>query len=91
MKEREILSLTFFRCSNVPNLPQLNPNESLASRIVQMSPEGTQFLKPVILEIPHFASLRGKERELIVLRCNSGHSHWREHVSALIDEDQGNV
>lgn len=30
------------------------------------------------MEIPHFGSMRGKERELIVLRSNNGNT-WKEH------------
>ncbi|XP_027621649.1 ankyrin-2 isoform X20 [Tupaia chinensis] len=58
--------------------PPLNEGESLVSRILQLGPPGTKFLGPVIVEIPHFAALRGKERELVVLRSENGDS-WREH------------
>ncbi|KPP72523.1 hypothetical protein Z043_108466 [Scleropages formosus] len=34
--------------------------------------------RPVIVEIPHFAALRGKERELVILRSETGES-WKEH------------
>lgn len=34
--------------------------------------------RPVIVEIPHFGSMRSKERELIVLRSENGES-WKEH------------
>lgn len=34
---------------------------------------------PVILEVPHFGSLRDKEREIIILRSDNGDS-WREHT-----------
>lgn len=33
---------------------------------------------PVIVEIPHFAALQGKERELVILRSETGES-WKEH------------
>lgn len=33
---------------------------------------------PVILEVPHFASLRGREREIVILRSDDG-EHWKEH------------
>lgn len=36
------------------------------------------FRSPVIVEIPHFGSLRGKERELIMLRSENGET-WKEH------------
>lgn len=35
--------------------------------------------RPVIVEIPHFASMRGQERELILLRSENGES-WKEHL-----------
>lgn len=34
--------------------------------------------RPVIVEIPHFGSLRGQERELILLRSDNGET-WKEH------------
>lgn len=34
--------------------------------------------RPVVVEIPHFAALRGKERELVILRSETGES-WKEH------------
>jgi len=35
--------------------------------------------RPMIIEVPHFASLRGDEREIAVLRSDDGLT-WREHV-----------
>ena len=32
----------------------------------------------MIVEIPHFGSMRGKERELIILRSENGET-WKEH------------
>lgn len=40
---------------------------------------------PVILEVPHFASLRQKEREIIILRSDNGET-WREHT--LYDSEE---
>lgn len=37
------------------------------------------FSRPVIIEVPHFAALRGKEREIVILRSDNGET-WREHV-----------
>lgn len=37
------------------------------------------YFSPVILEVPHFASLRGKQREIVVLRSDNGET-WREHT-----------
>lgn len=38
------------------------------------------------MEIPHFGSMRGKERELIVLRSDNG-DMWKEHQSDARQED----
>lgn len=38
------------------------------------------------MEIPHFGSMRGKERELIVLRSDNGDT-WKEHQSEVRTED----
>jgi ankyrin len=60
------------------NPPPLMDGESLATRVLKMGPVGAAFSGPVLLEVPHFASLRGKEREVTVLRSDDGHT-WREH------------
>ncbi|XP_038152920.1 ankyrin-3-like isoform X10 [Cyprinodon tularosa] len=59
--------------------PPMVEGEGLASRLVEVGPAGAQFLGPVIVEIPHFASMRGQERELILLRSENGES-WKEHL-----------
>ncbi|XP_034073930.1 ankyrin-3-like isoform X35 [Gymnodraco acuticeps] len=59
--------------------PPMVEGEGLASRLVEVGPAGAQFLGPVIVEIPHFGSMRGQERELILLRSENGES-WKEHV-----------
>ncbi|XP_056265640.1 ankyrin-3-like isoform X7 [Pseudoliparis swirei] len=66
--------------------PPLNEGESLVSRILQLGPPGTKFLGPVIVEIPHFAALRGTERELVILRSETGES-WREHHCDFTEEE----
>ncbi|XP_064001242.1 ankyrin-3 isoform X13 [Pogoniulus pusillus] len=66
--------------------PPMVEGEGLASRLVEMGPAGAQFLGPVIVEIPHFGSMRGKERELIVLRSENGET-WKEHQYDSRHED----
>ena len=39
---------------------------------------------PVLIEIPHFASTSGGERETIVLRSDDGET-WAEHVSDTVE------
>ncbi|XP_025765401.1 ankyrin-3 isoform X11 [Oreochromis niloticus] len=60
-------------------LPALNEGESLVSPVLQLGPRGTRFIGPVIVEIPHFGSMRGQERELILLRSENGET-WKEHL-----------
>ncbi|CAF3679720.1 unnamed protein product, partial [Rotaria sordida] len=65
--------------------PPLNEGEALAARVLEVGPVSCKFLGPVILEIPHFASLRNREREIIVLRSDNGEK-WTEHTSPTTDE-----
>lgn len=41
--------------------------------------------RPVLLEVPHFASLRGKEREVVILRSDNGES-WYEHPTQATED-----
>ncbi|XP_078018289.1 uncharacterized protein ank1b isoform X2 [Epinephelus lanceolatus] len=65
--------------------PPLVEGEGLASRIISLGPSSMQFLGPVIVEIPHFASLGRGDRELVVLRSENG-SIWKEHRNRYGDE-----
>ncbi|TPP55801.1 Ankyrin-2 [Fasciola gigantica] len=65
--------------------PQLNDSEGLACRIIELGPHPCTFNTPVILEIPHFASLRGRQRELVVLRSDNAET-WREHSLEATDQ-----
>uniref|UniRef100_A0A1A9UPQ5 Death domain-containing protein n=1 Tax=Glossina austeni TaxID=7395 RepID=A0A1A9UPQ5_GLOAU len=67
--------------------PPLMEGEALISRILELSPVAATFLGPVILEVPHFGSLRGKEREIIILRSDNGES-WREHT---LNDNEKNI
>ena len=52
----------------------------LASRILQVGPAGSKFLGPVMIEVPHVASLRRGEREISILRCEDIlQANWTEH------------
>ncbi|XP_056298724.1 ankyrin-2b isoform X16 [Pseudoliparis swirei] len=70
--------------------PPLNEGESLVSRILQLGPPGTKYLGPVIVEVPHFAALRGKERELVILRSENGES-WKEHQCEHTQEELNQI
>ncbi|XP_030335824.1 ankyrin-2 isoform X19 [Strigops habroptila] len=70
--------------------PPLNEGESLVSRILQLGPPGTKFLGPVIVEIPHFAALRGRERELVILRSENGDS-WKEHFCEYTEDELNEI
>ncbi|NXX57768.1 ANK1 protein, partial [Scopus umbretta] len=68
----------------LPAPPTLAEEEGLASRIIALGPAGAQFLSPVIVEIPHFASYGRGDRELVVLRSENG-SVWKEHRNRYED------
>ncbi|NWS74850.1 ANK1 protein, partial [Crotophaga sulcirostris] len=68
----------------LPAPPPLAEEEGLASRIIALGPAGAQFLSPVIVEIPHFASYGRGDRELVVLRSENG-SVWKEHRNRYED------
>lgn len=38
-----------------------------------------------MIEVPHFASLRNKEREIVILRSDNGET-WREHTFEASEE-----
>ncbi|ESO11003.1 hypothetical protein HELRODRAFT_72214, partial [Helobdella robusta] len=58
--------------------PQLLEGEGLATRVLVMGPVGVKFEGPILIEVPHFASLRDKEREICILRSDNGET-WYEH------------
>ncbi|VDM95852.1 unnamed protein product [Thelazia callipaeda] len=72
------ITCRYLRKDKLTHPPPLSEGEALASRILEMAPHGAKFLGPVILEVPHFASLRGREREIVILRSDDG-QHWKEH------------
>ena len=75
------ITCRFVRKEKLAVPPPLNESEALAARVLEMGPQGCKFLGPVILEIPHYASLRGKEREIMILRSDLGEK-WYEHPLA---------
>ncbi|XP_066256212.1 ankyrin-3-like isoform X3 [Euwallacea similis] len=75
----------YVRPHRAPHPPPLMEGEALASRLLELAPVGAKFLGPVIIEVPHFASLRGKHREIIVLRSENGET-WKEHTLEASEE-----
>ena len=72
------ITCRYLRKEKLAHPPPLSEGEALASRVLEMGPHNAKFLGPVILEVPHFASLRGREREIVILRSDDG-QHWKEH------------
>ncbi|XP_078037351.1 uncharacterized protein LOC144470273 isoform X2 [Augochlora pura] len=72
--------------SKVANPPPLMEGEALATRIIEMGPVGVTFLGPVLIDIPHFASIQGKGREIIILRSENGET-WKEHDNSVDNDD----
>uniref|UniRef100_A0A1Q3FUA3 Putative ankyrin n=1 Tax=Culex tarsalis TaxID=7177 RepID=A0A1Q3FUA3_CULTA len=79
------ITCRYVKPNRITNAPPLMEGEALISRILELAPVGAKFLGPVILEVPHFASLRDKEREIIILRSDNGET-WREHT--LYDSEE---
>ncbi|KAG0713074.1 Ankyrin-2 [Chionoecetes opilio] len=75
----------YLKKDKLVHAPPLMEGEALGSRILEMGPAGAKFLGPVIIEVPHFASLRGKEREIVILRSDNGET-WREHTLEATEE-----
>ncbi|XP_065160957.1 ankyrin-2-like isoform X4 [Atheta coriaria] len=73
------ITCRYVRPQRSPHPPPLMEGEALASRVLELGPVGARFLGPVIIEVPHFAALRGKEREIVILRSDNGET-WREHT-----------
>ncbi|XP_077790103.1 ankyrin-2 isoform X45 [Podarcis muralis] len=71
-------------------MPPMVEGEGLASRLIEVGPSGAQFLGPVIVEIPHFAALRGKERELVILRSENG-DNWKEHFCEFTEDELNEI
>ncbi|XP_070530667.1 ankyrin-2-like isoform X2 [Cardiocondyla obscurior] len=74
------------KANKVANPPPLMEGEALATRIIEMGPVGAKFLGPVLIDIPHFASVHGKEREIIILRSENGET-WKEHDNSVDNDD----
>ncbi|XP_034933844.1 uncharacterized protein [Chelonus insularis] len=79
------ITCRYLKRDKLTNPPPLMEGEALASRILELGPIGAKFLGPVIIEVPHFASLRGKEREIVILRSDNGET-WREHTLEASEE-----
>uniref|UniRef100_UPI0035902682 ankyrin-3-like n=1 Tax=Myxine glutinosa TaxID=7769 RepID=UPI0035902682 len=73
-----------------PSPPTLDEGENLAAPILQLGPPGTTFLRPVVLELPHCASLQGGSRELMILRGEEG-GGWKEHMNDASDEEMDSI
>ena len=68
-----------------------------STTLYQLAPFGTPVFnklcccdRPVIVEIPHFAALRGKERELVILRSENGDS-WKEHFCEYTEDELNEI
>ncbi|XP_068892801.1 ankyrin-3-like isoform X5 [Tenebrio molitor] len=79
------ITCRYVRPQRTPHPPPLMEGEALASRLLELGPVGAKFLGPVIIEVPHFASLRGKQREIVVLRSDNGET-WKEHTLEANEE-----
>ncbi|CAL8085284.1 unnamed protein product [Calicophoron daubneyi] len=58
--------------------PPMNDGDGFACRLLELGPVGVRFTTPIVLEIPHFAFLTDKNREVVILRSDNGET-WKEH------------
>ena len=65
--------------------PPLMEGEALASKMLEMLPTGDNLPGPVLIEVPHFASLRNSNREVIILR-NENSWNWERHPTKATDD-----
>ncbi|XP_022238228.1 uncharacterized protein LOC106456833 isoform X8 [Limulus polyphemus] len=79
------ITCRYLRKEKLIHPPPLMEGEACAARILEVGPVGAKFLGPIIIEIPHFTSLRGKEREIIILRSDNGEV-WQEHTTEATEE-----
>lgn len=79
------ITCRYLRRERLVHPPPLMEGEACASKIMEIGPAGAKFLGPVLIEVPHFASLRGQEREIIILRSDRGEV-WREHLFEADDK-----
>ncbi|KAH9280106.1 Ankyrin-2 [Echinococcus granulosus] len=73
------------RPDRVSRLPHLNDGDAFACRIIEMSPSSVRLDGPILLEVPYFASIQGRDREVITLRCDHGDS-WKAHPLEATDQ-----
>ena len=63
------------------------PVTEMASRILQVGPVGSKFLGPIVIDVPHVASLRSGVRETAILRCDSAsEGKWVEHKQKALED-----
>ncbi|CAH8571969.1 unnamed protein product [Schistosoma turkestanicum] len=67
------------RPETIDNPPVFNDGDCLACRVIEMNPTQMRFTLPVLIEVPHIASVRGREREVLIIRSETGNS-WKEHT-----------
>lgn len=79
------ITCRYLRKERLIHPPPLMEGEACASKIMEVGPAGAKFLAPVLIEVPHFASLRDQEREIIILRSDRGEV-WREHLFEADDK-----
>ncbi|CAH8650735.1 unnamed protein product [Schistosoma haematobium] len=65
--------------------PIMNDGDGLACRLLEIGPAGIRFASPILFEIPHYAFLNGKNREIVILRSDNGET-WKEHPLDATDQ-----
>ncbi|EDV26047.1 uncharacterized protein TRIADDRAFT_24276 [Trichoplax adhaerens] len=63
--------------------PNLKDAEALANRVLEISPAGTYFSKPVSIEIPYYIAIEGYSREICVMSSERGDG-WSDCKSCRV-------
>ncbi|PAA92749.1 hypothetical protein BOX15_Mlig001678g5 [Macrostomum lignano] len=79
------ITCRLMRQGRVSRPPQFNDGEGLACRVIEMGPSNATFNSNVLIEVPHFASMRDREREIVVLRSDNGET-WKEHTVEVTEQ-----
>uniref|UniRef100_A0A8C4RAC8 ZU5 domain-containing protein n=1 Tax=Eptatretus burgeri TaxID=7764 RepID=A0A8C4RAC8_EPTBU len=78
------------RPASIAEMPTLPEGEGVVSRLFDIGPAGGHFLRPVVLELPHCASLKDGSRELMILRGEEG-GGWKEHLNDASDAEMDSI
>ena len=89
LNEPARLIIRLIQLDNKPpqvKMPELGLGEWLANRLIHVELQGpAELSRPILLEVPHYASLRNGEREISVMETPTG-DNWTEYAPVVSAE-----